>query len=149
MTEQTPLEKMRGFVAAYPGFDELAAIQVDYTGKIPDSAGLYPSGLQLVSREADVLGNVTCQNQYSYELFCLLEKSPDEDDGATFNAETMLAFQLWVQEQDARRNIPQFGDDPKHERITAQNGEIYAADDEGTALYVVQLTASFVNYYNN
>ena len=33
------------------------------------------------------------------------------------------------------------------EKITAQNGVLYAAEDEGTAMYMVQLSVQFVKEF--
>ena len=41
----TALEKLRGWVAAYPGYDILGAFQVDYTDRVPNNGGVFPSGL--------------------------------------------------------------------------------------------------------
>ena len=147
MTEHTPLEKMRAFVASYPDFDILGELAIDYTDAVPNSAGLFPNGLVEVSRRTDLLGNVTVANQRNFALYTALEKSPDEDGGATVNAEWLDGFQLWVQEQSALGNAPAFGDEPRSERITAQNGAIYSADGEGVAVYAVQLSVSFTKRY--
>jgi hypothetical protein len=60
-----------------------------------------------------------------------MAKSPDEDEGATFNADWMVGFQEWVQRQSILGLAPTFGDVPREETITAQNGAIYSVDDEG------------------
>lgn len=146
-SEQTMLEKMRGFVASYPEFDILGALSIDYTDSVPNSGGLFPGGLVEVSRRTDLLGNTTVDNQCNFALYTVLEKSPDEDEGATINAEWQIGFQRWVQEQSIRGLAPAFGDDPRTERITAQNGAIYSADGEGTAVYAVQLSVSFMKRY--
>ncbi len=147
MPEQTALEKMRAFIESFPDADILGALTIDYTDSVPNSGGLFPSGLVEVSRHRDILGNVTVTNQYNFALYTMLEKSPDEDVGASINAEWQLAFQEWVQEQSARGLAPTFGDDPREERMTAQNGTIYSAEGEGTALYVIQLSATFTKNY--
>lgn len=41
----TALEKIREWLASYPGFDILSAFQVDYTDQIPANGGIFPSGL--------------------------------------------------------------------------------------------------------
>ena len=147
MPETTALEKMRAFIESFPDADILGALTIDYTDSVPNSGGLFPSGLVEVSRRRDILGNVTVTNQYNFALYTMLEKSPDEDAGASINAEWQLAFQEWVQGQSARGLAPTFGDDPREERITAQNGTIYSAEGEGTALYVIQLSATFTKNY--
>jgi hypothetical protein len=135
----TALEKMRAFVASYPDHDILARLDVDYTDKVPNAAGLFPSGLVEVSRTRDILGDVTVENQLNFALYTTLEKFEDGTD----NAEWQLAFQQWVQEQSALGLAPAFGDEPRTERIQAQNGQLYSADEEGTALYAIQISVNY------
>ena len=58
-----------------------------------------------------------------------------------------MDFQEWVQQQSALGLAPIFGDAPGKERITAQNGVLYEADEEGTATYMVQLSVLFQKNY--
>lgn len=147
MPEKTALEKMRGFVESYPGFDILGSLAIDYTDQVPDNGGLFPAGLVEIARRRDILGNVTVTNQCNFALYTVFAKSADEDEGATYNAEWLIDFQQWVQEMSARRQAPVFGDDPKAEQITAQNGTIYSADEEGTAMYVIQISVEFEKHF--
>lgn len=148
MTEsQTDLEKMRAFVESFPDANILSDLTIDYTSGIPNSGGLFPSGLVEISRQRSITGKATVTNQYNFALYTVFEKSPDEDEGATYNAEWLIAFQNWVQQQSVSGNAPTFGDEPHTEQITAQNGTIYSAEEEGTALYVIQISAVFkLNY---
>ena len=143
MTATTPLEKMRAFIETFPDFDEIGQFDVDYTDKLPNAAGLFPSGMVEISRRTDLLGNVTARNQLNFALYTRLEKYED----ATGNAEWQAAFQEWVQEQSASGQAPAFGDEPRTERITAQNGVLYAADEEGTALYAIQLSVEYTRKF--
>lgn len=139
----TALQKMRDFIATFPDADILSQLTIDYTDKVPDCAGLFPNGLVEISFDRDILGNVETRNQYNFALYTNFTKSPDEDEGATLNAEWLESFQLWVQRKSALREAPTFGDYPHTETMSAQNGAIYSADDEGTALYVIQINAAF------
>lgn len=143
----TELQKMRDFIASYPDFDILGQLQIDYTDKVPNSAGLFPGGLVEVSRDRDVLGNVEVVNQLNFALYALFEKAPDDDAIATLNAEWEIGFQQWVQAQSMQGNAPVFGDVPRRESITAQNGAIYSADEEGTAIYAIQLAVRYVKEF--
>lgn len=143
----TALEKMRDFIESYPGFDILEELSIDYADRVPATAGLFPSGLVEVRRHADIMGDVTVDNQYNFALYTVLPKAPGEDEGATLNAEWVAAFQEWVQEQSVLGLAPTFGDEPWTERITAQSGAIYSVDDEGTAIYAIQIAASFKKTY--
>ena len=141
------LETMRAFVESYPDSGALSSFAIDYADRVPGCAGLFPGGLVEVRRRTDLLGNVTVENQYNFTLYTVMAKAPGEDDGATLNAEWQMAFQEWVQEQSARHLAPTFGDEPRTERMTAQNGTIFSADEEGVAVYVIQISASFKRFY--
>lgn len=141
---ETALEKIQGFVRRYPGFERLHNLHLDYTDKTPYNGGTFPDGLIEVSRRRDVLGNVTLENQLNFGLYYIFPKDPGDDIGAAENADWVADFQQWVQEMSATGNAPQFGDVPHRERITAQNGTLYEADEEGTAMYMVQLSVFYV-----
>lgn len=143
----TALEKIRDFVKSYPGSDIFLDFHVDYTDQIPFNGGVFPSGLVEVSRKKDILGNATVTNQYNFGLYYVFEKSPGDDAGAEVNANWVMDFQEWVQEQSIIGAAPIFGDDPKSEKIIAQNGVLYDADEEGTAMYMVQLSVQFIKNY--
>ena len=44
---------------------------------------------------------------------------------------------------------PTFGDVPASEKITAQNGVLYSADGDGTAMYMVQISVQFVKEFKS
>lgn len=143
----TALERIRAWIATYPGYDILGSFGVDYTDRIPANGGIFPSGLVEIRRTEDILGNTTVENQYNFGLYYVFLKAPGDDAGAQFNAHWIMDFQMWVQEQSTRHLAPTFGDDPRTERIQAQNGVLYEADEEGTATYMVQLSVNFTKIY--
>lgn len=145
----TALEKIREFVGRYPGADILRGFQVDFCDQIPFNGGMFPSGLVEVSRKKDILGNTTVTNQYNFGLYFVFEKAPGDDTGATVNADWIMDFQEWIQEQSAMGLAPIFGDVPGREKITAQNGVLYSADGEGTAMYMVQISVQFVKEFKS
>lgn len=141
------LSKMREFVAEFPGADVLRDFQVDFIDQIPANGGIAPSGLVELSRKRDILGNVTVRNQYNFGLYCVFEKTPGDDVGAMTNADWVMDFQEWVQAQSVLGKTPVFGDVPSEERVTAQNGVLYAANEEGTAIYTIQLSVEFTKKF--
>lgn len=141
------LEKIRRWVSLYPGAARMRDMKVDYFSQNPDNGSIDPSGLIEVSRSEDVLGNITVENQYNFALYFVFSKDPGDDKGATDNAAWLMDFQRWVQEQSIRKQIPVFGDEPARESARAQNGALYAADEEGTAIYSVQLSINFIKFY--
>lgn len=144
----TALEKIRAFVKSYPGADIFQDFRIDFTDQIPAAnGGIFPSGLVEISRKTDVLDNTVVTNQYNFGIYYVFTKDPEDDIGATFNADWVMDFQEWVQKQSVRGLAPIFGDDPKKERVMAQNGVMYDADGEGTAMYMVQLCVQFVKEF--
>ena len=143
----TALERIREWITTYPEFDILGAFQVDYTDKVPANGGIFPSGLVAVDRREDVLGNVEVTNQYNFGIYCVFEKAPGDDAGATVNADWVMGFQEWVQEQSILGLAPTFGNtDTKQESIQAQNGMLYESG-EGIVTYMVQLSVTFKKRY--
>ena len=139
----TALEKIRAWLATYTGFDILSAFQVDFTDQVPNNGGVYPSGLVEVERRNDIVGNITVTNQYNFGLYYVFEKAPGDDIGASINADWIMDFQEWVQAQSVTGRAPVFGDIPRDEKIAAQNGVLYEANEEGIATYMVQLSVQF------
>lgn len=141
------IERIRAWIETFPDHKKLDGFQVDYTDAIPNNGGIFPSGLVEISRTEDILGNVTVRNQYNFGLYYVFPKAPGDNEGATINADWVMDFQKWVQEQSIRRLAPTFGDEPETERIQAQNGVLYDAEEEGTATYMVQLSVNFTKIY--
>lgn len=137
----TPLETIKNWIATYPGHNILTDFSVDYTDQIPGNGGIFPSGLTEVSRTEYVTGEIIVQNQYNFGLYYVFEKAPGDDTGAEINADWVMDFQEWVQEQSIRGKVPQFGD--KTTSIVAQNGSLYDAGAEGAATYMIQLSVSY------
>lgn len=138
----TALDKVREWVSSYPDFDILGSFQVDYTDQVPANGGIFPSGLVEVERREDLLGNVAVTNQYNFGVYCVLEKPPGDDVGAAINADWVMGFQEWVQEQSILGSAPKFGNTEEKDVIRAQNGVLYDTD-EGVATYMVQLSVQF------
>lgn len=141
------LERIRNWLHKYPEINKIGALKVDYYAAQPNNGSIDPSGLVEISRTNDILGNVTVENQYNFGLYFVLAKAPDDDKGAKDNADWLLDFQRWIQEQSILQNVPVFGDVPEYETITAQNGKVEAADEEGTGIYSVQLSITFTKIY--
>lgn len=143
----TDLEKIKEWVATYPGFDILGNFQVDYVDQaLPGNAGIAPSGLVEVERRTDIVGNVTVTDQYNFGIYCVFEKADGDSEGAAVNADWVMGFQTWVQAQSAVGLAPVFGDVPNTERVTAQNGVLYETG-EGAGTYMVQLSVLFTKKY--
>ncbi len=139
----TDLERIKEWIKTYPNHSVINDFQVDYTDQIPNNGGIFPSGLIENSRRRDILGNIIVSNQLNFGLYYVFGKSIDDDVGATYNADWIMDFQTWVQEQSAAGLAPAFGDEPRTESIKAQNGVLYGAEENGTAMYMVQLSVNY------
>lgn len=142
------LDSLKEWLKTYPGAD-LTEMRVDYTDHLPGQFGVFPSGLVEISRRRDILGNTTVQNQYNFALYIVFEKAAGDDAGAQINADWVMDFQRWVQEQSIMGLAPTFGNIAQsNEVMSAQNGALYETDTaEGLAMYMVQLSAIFQKYY--
>ena len=143
----TALEKIRAWIATFPGFDILGHFYVDYADHAdPGNGGVFPTGLVEVERREEILGNTTVTNQYNFGIYCVLAKADGDDVGASINADWVSDFQEWVQEQSITGMAPTFGNTDDRETVRAQNGALYDTGD-GTATYMVQLSVQFKKFY--
>lgn len=143
----TDLEKVREWLKSFPKFSDISKFKVDYTDQIPANGGIFPSGLVEISRSEDIIGNVIVENQYNFGLYYVFSKAPGDDIGAALNADWIMSFQQWVQEQSILGKAPVFGNTGEKEKAAAQNGVLYEADIEGAATYMVQLSFNFKKKY--
>lgn len=148
MDREKDLDRLREWLATYPGYDLSSNMMVDWLDKTPGSKSLRPSGLVEVSRTEDILGNTTVSNQYNFGLCIAVERVPGDGEGAAYNAAWVLDLQRWVQAQSAARLAPTFGNiDQRQEIIKAQKGKLCNTDQEGVGLYVIALSVSFKERY--
>lgn len=143
----TDLERLRAWLKTCPNADALQSWQVDYTDQLPGTFGVFPAGMVENRRTSNIVGDVTVENQYNFAIYIVFPKAPGDDTGAQINADWVMGFQQWVQEQSVRHLAPTFGDDPQTESLRAQSGALYEADSDGTAMYMVRLSAVFKKYY--
>lgn len=144
---RTDLQRLIDWLKTYTGYNILGNFQVDYTDQIPSNGAVFPQGLQEVERTETILGDVTLTNQYNFGLYFTFEKSAEDDVAAKINADWLMGFQRWVQEQNARRLVPNFGNTQTSARASAQNGQFFSVDGCGTAIYMVTLSVTFEQFY--
>ncbi len=133
------LEKMQSWLQTYPDWED--NLQVDFLEAAPGNAGLFPEGLEIRSRQVDVLGNQQVSCRYRFTLY---RQMPGQEDSAA-DALWLLDFQGWVQQQSAAGLAPRFGDLPEQEHLQAQKGSLQQSGQ--TKVYAVTLVADFVRYY--
>ena len=132
------LDRMRTWLQTFPRWE--GTLQLDYADGVPGNCGLFPRGITELSRREDVLGNTKIR----YGCAFVLRKTAAAGEE---NARWLLEFQNWIAEQDRQGLAPQFGDEPKSERLRAYEGRLEKHAQTGSALYTVQLSAEFTKLY--
>ena len=139
----TDLQKLQAWLKTFPKWEEGNMLYVDFTDAVPGNLGLFPKGVEELSRREDVLGNVQLRQRYHFALYRVVSGQENQEA----NAAWLLEFQNWVQRQDAMGLAPKFGDDPKNAHIRAEKGRFSDGRQVGSAIYVVTLTADFTKNY--
>lgn len=139
----TDLEKLKTWLATYPGWEEDKPFFVDDAAPKPGCVGLFPQGLEQVSLRRDITGGQKAACRYRFYLYraSALEENQEE------NARWLLDFQNWVEAQSAGGLAPRFGDVPQEERLRAEGGSLRKTGKLGSGLYALTLTAEFTRIY--
>lgn len=139
----TDLEKLKTWLATYPGWEDDKPFFVDYSTPKPGCVGLFPQGLELLSLRRDITGGQKAACRYRFYLYraSALEENQEE------NARWVLDFQNWVEAQSAGGLAPRFGDLPQEERLRAEGGSLQKTGKLGSGLYALTLTAEFTRIY--
>ena len=133
------LDKMQNWLRRYPGWED--SLWVDFLNPAPGYSGLFPQGMEIRSRQVDVLGNQQVSCRYRFVLY---RQVPGQEDCAA-DAQWLLDFQDWVLRQSAAGLAPRFGDFPEQEHMQAQKGALQQSGQ--TKVYAVTLIADFVRQY--
>ncbi len=128
----TELETITRWLKTFPLWGE-QSLAVDYVDALPGCAGLYPQGLEEISRQRDILGNVTVHNRLQFVLYQVC---------AGENSGWLLAMQDWIQAQSMAGSVPQFGH--RTVSITAQKGRLHSVKQTGICKYTALLTVEFI-----
>ena len=130
------LEVVRQWLLSYPKWDAGGPWYIDDTPAVPGCVGLFPMGLEELSRKTDVRGNVRTRNRYTLALY----KVVGRDEDRTQDAAWLLEFQAWVQDQSARGLAPLFGG---YQQVRAEKGRRKEPDRGGCGMYSLLLTFEF------
>lgn len=135
------LEKIKQWLLSYPQWD--GTVYVDYTAAVPGNAGVFPRGVQELSRRQDVAGNVQTRNRVRFTVLRITPGQLDKEKQAAW----LLDFQDWVQQQSISGKAPTFGDVPEKEKLTACQGMLKGISQTGTVRYAVELIAEYTKIY--
>ena len=111
----TELEKMRAFLLSYPAWEEGKLLYIDRCDG--GENGLFPEGVEEISRKRDVLGNTRVHCRLRFLLYRSAAQRAED-------AAWLLGFQKWLAEKSIRGEAPHFGDVPSEERLRAEKGQL-------------------------
>jgi len=145
-TGMNSVEKMRAFIQQYPNLSSFTnGIKIDWNDS--KSFGLMPMGQSTISRDEDILGNITLKKQYNFALYA--NRFTVEDVIRIETIGFLDDFSEWIEEQSIRGNAPCFGDNPKAEEISAQNGMLYQLYEDGkTGRYQIQIKVLYEKHFS-
>ena len=135
--EMTDLDKLRDFLLSYPQWEKGRLLYIDRCDEGKD--GLFPQGVQELSRKTDVLGN----QEVRYRVPFVLYRSGVEEEG---DAAWLLDFQKWLAHMSIMGKAPVFGDVPRAETLRAEKGHFDKVR-SSSGLYAVTVTAEFTKIY--
>ena len=135
------LEKLKQWLQTFPLWESDIRLQIDDTGVYPGNMGLYPCGVEELSRREDLLGTVTVRLRERYLLYRMVSGPRDD------SSQWLQALQQWVQRQSAMGLTPVLGDVPDREGIRAEQGKLLSVSQSGQAKYSVRLTVEYEKQY--
>ncbi|HCA29832.1 MAG TPA: hypothetical protein DEP23_09820 [Ruminococcaceae bacterium] len=138
------IKSVQAWLEGFTGleFKSFQEILTDFTEELPSSYALAPAGNSKVTE--DIMGNRTYQNSY---ILYAREPAGNEVDRAE-NYDFLEALNDWIEEQDDKRNYPQLPDSRKVESITVSNIMMFGVDDNGSAVYQIQMQLIYTKRSN-
>lgn len=134
----TELKILQTWLQTFPLWE--GSLTVDVTEAVPGGMGLYPKGLQELSRREDVLGNLTVRYRWSFSLHRGQAAQTQE------NAQWLMELQKWAAQQCRQGLTPRFGDIPAEERLRICEGSLTQRREGGSG-YTALLTADFTKIF--
>ena len=129
------IKALQDYLTTYDGIELKPINQVltDRTGESPSSYALAPSGDNRIV--ADILGNKTIENNY---VFFAKEAAADEVDRQD-NYDFLENFREWLDDQNDAGNLPTLPGRYEAESLEVSNSMLFDIDEDGTALYQIQI----------
>ena len=132
------LETLQAWLKTFPLWD--GSLSIDVTDAVPGGMGLFPKGLQELSRREDVLGNLTIRYRWSFVL--RRNQAAQLQD----NAQWLMQLQKWAANQCRQGLAPRFGDAPRQEQLRISEGTLVQRNEGGSG-YTALLTVDFTKIF--
>lgn len=124
------LDFIKNWLVSCPYWDGDAP-QVDKTGAELNSSGLFPLGLEVLSRQENLLGQVQCRCRLS---FALRKTCPVGQAAAAW----LIDLQNWVLEHGS--SAPRLGE---NQTVRAEKGTLTKLSSTGTGIYEARIRFEF------
>ena len=132
---ETYFEQLLQWLARCPALTGID-LRVDDLPPAAGTGALFPKGVEQTDRWQNLLGQVTARQKMQLVLRLNLPFVPGDANLSAQTARRLLELQAWVAEQSAAA-------DPMQETLTAGAARLEQANDEGSAVYTVTLTAHY------
>ena len=126
---ETYFEQLLQWLARCPALTGID-LRVDDLPPAAGTGALFPKGVEQTDRWQNLLGQVTTRQKMQLVLRLNLPFVPGDANLSAQTARRLLELQAWVAEQSA-------------ETLTAGAARLEQANDEGSAVYTVTLTAHY------
>lgn len=141
--QSVDLEMLKSWLLTFPQWDAGQLLFIDRAEDLPGVAGLFPAGVEEVSRRKTVTGSVRLRNRCRFILYRVCGEGDSQ-----LQAQWLSRFQAWVQQQSALGLAPAFGDDPQAVRILAEKGSLKSVG-AATVKYAVVMSIDYVKIYES
>lgn len=126
------LKALKALLCCFPQWGA-QSLSVDARHSCPEGCGLFPLGLQVTSRQEDVLGNVTYRLRQSF----LLRRAACAGETA---AAWLMELQDWLLRQPTEKLEGCFG---KNLRLRPEAGHLVNARQPGTGIYEIKIHVDY------
>lgn len=113
------------------------SVTVDSLQTKTDSCGIYPLGIRVLARKADILGNGKLRLESRYQLRRTV--ALNQDNGS--HAQWLQQLQEWVLEQSRLGQAPELGENTQW---SARDGKLEKDRRPGVGLYTLTLVAEYI-----
>lgn len=136
-------ERLLDWLASCPALAGVP-LQMDYLPPQGGCGALFPQGVVQTEQRQNLLGDTVSRLRMELTLRLKLPYVPGDAALSARNAALLVQVQNWTAQQSAAGLAPTFGNiDPACEVLRAGAARMETADDEGSALYTMTLTAEY------
>ena len=128
------METIVNWLQTFPQWDH--AVTVDGLQTKTGACGLYPLGIRVLDRKADILGGEQLRLQSRYQL----RRTVALEQNNLPHAQWLQQLQNWVMEQSRQQLAPVMGE---HTQWSARDGKLEKDRRPGVGLYTVTLEAEY------